>query len=180
MVNGYQVARNVDRALFSGDTLFVGGIGKIFEGEYPGDPMHPKYVENMRLFHFRIDINTKVFPGHDVAIKNLEFCEVVDPKNKFVKQAQNWALEMKNKGMAAVPTTIAHEAKYNVFLRCTYDEIIKITEQETPNDCMSYLIDWKEDGKRPIQEEASSCEPVIKLGPNEYVSGHANEIVTMD
>jgi hypothetical protein len=68
---------------------------------------------------------------------------------------------MHSKGMSAVPSTIAHEAKYNVFLRCTYDSMLKITGQETENDCMSYLIDWKNQGKRPVLEQIEAPEPAM-------------------
>jgi len=32
VVNGYHVIRNVDKAVFTGDTIFIGGCGRFFEG----------------------------------------------------------------------------------------------------------------------------------------------------
>ena len=35
-VNGYQVTRGVDKFVFTGDTIFVGGCGRFFEGDAKG------------------------------------------------------------------------------------------------------------------------------------------------
>ena len=31
-INGYQNVKNINRCLFTGDTLFIGGCGRFFEG----------------------------------------------------------------------------------------------------------------------------------------------------
>ena len=32
MINGYKMVRNVNRCVFTGDTVFIGGCGMFFEG----------------------------------------------------------------------------------------------------------------------------------------------------
>jgi hydroxyacylglutathione hydrolase len=35
-LNGYTVIRNVDKSVFTGDTIFIGGCGRFFEGDAKG------------------------------------------------------------------------------------------------------------------------------------------------
>jgi hydroxyacylglutathione hydrolase len=71
MFNGYEVIRNLDKALFSGDTLFVGGCGMFYEG------YASQMVKNMRLCR-SFDPKMPIFPGHDVAIDYLRYAVKID------------------------------------------------------------------------------------------------------
>eukprot|EP00963_Diacronema_lutheri_P011995 scaffold1554_cov332-Pavlova_lutheri.AAC.8 len=100
-----------EKAVFTGDTLFVGGCGKCFEGN----------VQNMwdTLIHkfSRLPPETKVYCGHEITVKNLEFCTHADPQNECAKEKLEWARNMRSQGKPTVPSTIAEELSYNVFLR---------------------------------------------------------------
>jgi hydroxyacylglutathione hydrolase len=57
-------------ALFCGDTLFVGGCGRFFEGT--GDDM----VKTFDLFK-KLDPYTEIFCGHEYTLDNLKFALTV-------------------------------------------------------------------------------------------------------
>mgnify|MGYP001807241274 CR=1 FL=1 len=64
--NGYQDVQNVNRCLFTGDTIFIGGCGRFFEGT----------ADQMLLAMDRaseLPEDTKIFCGHEYTVKNLEF-----------------------------------------------------------------------------------------------------------
>ena len=61
-VNGYQVTRGVDRFVFTGDTIFVGGCGRFFEGDAQG------MVHAMQVAREKMHPDTKMFPGHEYTV----------------------------------------------------------------------------------------------------------------
>ncbi|XP_069037087.1 hydroxyacylglutathione hydrolase-like protein isoform X5 [Lepisosteus oculatus] len=72
-------------AVFTGDTLFVAGCGKFFEGT--AEQMHRNLTEVLGS----LPKDTKVFCGHEYTIKNLKFALKVEPGNEKVKQMLSWA-----------------------------------------------------------------------------------------
>ena len=99
-----------EKFLFTGDTLFSLGCGRIFEGTYE------QMFATLQLFK-SFPKDTKIFCGHEYTLKNSEFCKKYDPKNK---KLDNRILEIKNvlsKGLPTIPTTIEDELDCNIFLR---------------------------------------------------------------
>ena len=99
-----------EKFLFTGDTLFSLGCGRIFEGTYE------QMFSSLQLFK-SFPKDTKIFCGHECTLKNSEFCKKYDPKNK---KLDNRILEIKNilsKGLPTIPTTIEDELDCNIFLR---------------------------------------------------------------
>jgi len=99
-----------EKFLFTGDTLFSLGCGRIFEGTYE------QMFSSLQLFK-SFPKDTKIFCGHEYTLKNSEFCKKYDPKNK---KLDNRILEIKNvlsKGLPTIPTTIEDELDCNIFLR---------------------------------------------------------------
>ena len=62
----YQIVRGLNRCLFTGDTIFIAGCGKFFEGDATG-----MLAAIDRASELPDD--TKVFCGHEYTMKNLEF-----------------------------------------------------------------------------------------------------------
>jgi hydroxyacylglutathione hydrolase len=100
-MEGYQVVRGVDRCVFTGDTIFVGGCGRFFEGSAA------EMVYAMSVVRDRIPQDTKMFCGHEYSEQNMNFCKLADPTNPVVaaKAAENAALL--SAGWFSVPTTIS-------------------------------------------------------------------------
>lgn len=60
-----------DRAVFTGDTLFIGGCGRFFEGTAP--EMHKALNEVLA----GLPDDTKVYPGHEYTKGNVKFAKKV-------------------------------------------------------------------------------------------------------
>jgi hydroxyacylglutathione hydrolase len=102
-------ARGVGDALFSGDTLFNAGVGNCHGG---GDP-HTLY-ETFRDQVARLPDQTRVYPGHDYALRNLAFTLTVEPDNAAARELLS-ALE--ERGTQGFSSTMGLERQVNSFLR---------------------------------------------------------------
>jgi hydroxyacylglutathione hydrolase len=105
-----------DPVVFTGDTLFVGGCGRLFEGDPP--MMHGSLSKLAAL-----DPRTRVFAGHEYTESNLRFAAHVEPSNAAVAQARTRAANLRKEGRPTMGTTIADELSYNPFLRVDSAEI---------------------------------------------------------
>lgn len=100
------------RSLFTGDTLFAAGCGRLFEGTAQ-QLDHALYTVLGAL-----PGETQVHCGHEYTLANLRFAAAVDPQNPAVSAAITRAEARLARGEPTVPTTLADERCYNPFLRC--------------------------------------------------------------
>ena len=99
-----------EQSIFTGDTLFSLGCGRIFEGTY--SQMFSSLMKLKELPH-----NTKVYCGHEYTKKNSDFCVAHDVGNKNLKiKIQDIDAKLK-RGLPTIPSTIKDELKCNIFLR---------------------------------------------------------------
>ena len=102
-----------EKIVFTGDTLFSLGCGRVFEGT------------NLDMFNSLnklkiLPSETKVYCGHEYTKSNLNFCLKYDLNNSELKKK---SIEINSKiknGLPTIPTTIGEELKTNIFFR--YDE----------------------------------------------------------
>ena len=100
-----------EKIIFSGDTLFSLGCGRIFEGTYE------QMFKSINKFK-KLPEETKIYCGHEYTKKNLEFCIKYEPDNEYLKKKKVWVdTKMKSKS-PTIPTTIGEELDTNIFLRC--------------------------------------------------------------
>jgi hydroxyacylglutathione hydrolase len=111
-------ATGAPRAVFTGDTLFLAGCGRLFEGT-PAQ-MHASLASLARLGD-----DTRVYCGHEYTVNNLKFARHVEPSNADVTRAMERASQLRTDGKPTVPSTIADEKKTNPFLRASLPEIRK-------------------------------------------------------
>lgn len=99
-----------DRVVFTGDTLFVAGCGRLFEGDA---------ATMMRSLEKLASLpdDTKVYCGHEYSQKNLEFALQLEPNNSALRQKYERVLALRAQGLPTVPSTIAEEKATNPFLR---------------------------------------------------------------
>ena len=105
-----------EKIVFTGDTLFSLGCGKVFEGTYEQMFSSLNKLKNL-------PINTKIYCGHEYTKKNLEFCLEYDSNNKFLKKKINWIKSKIESNSPTVPISIQEEKKTNIFLRCNEPSI---------------------------------------------------------
>ena len=116
-----------ERVVFSGDTLFSLGCGRVFEGTYKQMFQSLNKLKNLPG-------ETKVYCGHEYTFKNLEFCLKFNPNNNFLKKKKDdIKLSLKNK-KPTIPSTIADEIKANIFFRVNDPDVKKAINLENSPD----------------------------------------------
>jgi len=122
-----------DRAVFTGDTLFIGGCGRFFEGN--AKEMDKALNETLAS----LPDDTNVYPGHEYTKGNVKFGIKV-LQSEPVKKLEAFANENKQ---TQGKFTIGDEKKHNVFMRLDDPEIQKFTGKTDRIDVMSALREAK-------------------------------------
>lgn len=104
------------RTVFTGDTLFAGGCGRLFEGD-AAQMMHSLG----RLAALPDD--TRVYCGHEYTEKNLKFARTLEPGNPALEAKLASVGALRRAGKPTVPTTIGEERATNPFLRTDSHEL---------------------------------------------------------
>ena len=128
------VAYQVRDALFTGDTLFVAGCGRLFEGT-PAD-MHRSL--NQVLADVPGDV--KVYCGHEYTLKNLSFAASIEPENRAVTALRARAAERLAAGGPSVPFLLSDERAVNPFLRCHLPQVataVRLADDAAPVDVLA-------------------------------------------
>jgi hydroxyacylglutathione hydrolase len=112
----YFIEAGADRAVFTGDTLFCAGCGRLFEGT-PAQ-MHASFARLRAL-----PGDTRVLCGHEYTENNLRFAAHVEPGNAAVARARGRAAALRARGEPAIGTTLDEESASNPFLRTASPEI---------------------------------------------------------
>uniref|UniRef100_W5MCR8 Hydroxyacylglutathione hydrolase like n=1 Tax=Lepisosteus oculatus TaxID=7918 RepID=W5MCR8_LEPOC len=136
-------------AVFTGDTLFVAGCGKFFEGT--AEQMHRNLTEVLGS----LPKDTKVFCGHEYTIKNLKFALKVEPGNEKVKQMLSWARARDDDDKPTVPSTLSEEFEYNPFLRLSEESVQTFTGKRDPIEVLRVLRKEKDNFKKPKERAAA-------------------------
>ncbi|XP_072931769.1 hydroxyacylglutathione hydrolase, mitochondrial [Epargyreus clarus] len=119
-----------DSAVFTGDTLFLGGCGRFFEGT--AEQMHTALIDILG----NLPDQTKVFCGHEYTLQNLKFAAHVEPDNESVKNKIAWSTWRREEGKPTVPSTIAEEKTYNPFMRVTEATVMNHAKRSNPIETM--------------------------------------------
>ena len=99
-----------EQSIFTGDTLFSLGCGRIFEGTY-------SQMFNSLMKLKKLPQNTKVYCGHEYTKKNSAFCLAHDANNKnLIAKMKDINIKLKS-GLPTIPSSIRDELKCNIFLR---------------------------------------------------------------
>lgn len=97
--------------VFTGDTLFAAGCGRLFEGT-------PAEMWQSLQIITSLGETTRLWFGHEYTAGNLRYAAVAEPDNADVRTRQL--------GLSAIttPTTIADERKTNPFVRAKDAEVL--------------------------------------------------------
>ena len=99
-----------EKVIFTGDTLFSMGCGRVFEGTY-----NQMFNSLSRIKDLPED--TKIYCGHEYTQKNIEFCIKYNPNNDLLKKTKNIIEEKLKNGEPSIPSTLLEEKQMNIFLR---------------------------------------------------------------
>jgi hydroxyacylglutathione hydrolase len=131
-----------NHVLFSGDTLFSGGCGRVFEGTYA------QMFESLQCLANLSD-ETLVYCGHEYTQANLEFAQIVEPNNHYLLKRLAQVITARRKNVPTVPSTLAEEKLTNPFLRCHVPDVIHAVEKyaaqilDNPTQVFEHLRKWK-------------------------------------
>ncbi|MBN4059104.1 hydroxyacylglutathione hydrolase [Endomicrobium sp. AH-315-J14] len=125
------VAYCVEDAVFTGDTLFIAGCGRLFEGT----PAH-MYVSLNEILGALPDA-TRVYCGHEYTAQSLRFAKTVEPNNNAIAKKLAWAEKYGAEGKVTVPSTIADEKATNPFMRCAEASVIERHPGATPAEVLA-------------------------------------------
>jgi len=129
--------------LFSGDTLFAGGCGRLFEGT-PG-----QMADSLGKLAALPD-DTLVYCAHEYTLSNLRFASAVEPGNLALQERVAADTEKRQQGLPTVPSTVGLEKATNPFLRYREAAILtslkvagKLGNDASPVEAFAALRMWK-------------------------------------
>lgn len=126
-------SKSGEKAVFTGDTLFISGCGRFFEGT--ADQMN--YSLNKVLA--RLPKDTKVYPGHEYTKSNVKFSKTI-LDNDSIKTLQKFVNENE---FTTGKFTIGDELNHNPFMRLSDPQVVKITGLNDEDEIMNKLREMK-------------------------------------
>ena len=92
--------------LFTGDTLFAAGCGRVFPNS------RPQWLYHSLQRIFRLPDATRLYPAHEYTAANLRFAAHIEPHNPEIAHSLAAAVHT-----PTLPVSLAHERQINPFLR---------------------------------------------------------------
>ena len=107
-----------EKCLFSGDTLFYLGCGRVFEGT-----MDQMWLSLLKLRSLPED--TTVYCGHEYTLSNMRFAKYIDTDNDMLDEVSIEIKIKREKTLPTVPFNLGVEKKINPFLRADDHSFIR-------------------------------------------------------
>lgn len=114
--------------LFSGDTLFSLGCGRMFEGT-------PAQMLDSLQRLAALPGDTAVCCGHEYTLGNAAFAQAVDPANDALRRRTEEARTMRDAGQPTLPSTLSMERATNPFLRVGTAAVRDAVARRLGRDC---------------------------------------------
>lgn len=99
-----------DKAVFTGDTLFAMGCGRLFEGT-------PEMMWRSLSKLMELDDSMRVYCGHEYTLNNGRFASSLEPGNTELRARMRDVEELRATDAPTIPSTIGLEKRTNPFLR---------------------------------------------------------------
>ncbi|MDD9952106.1 MAG: hydroxyacylglutathione hydrolase [Zetaproteobacteria bacterium] len=104
--------------LFCGDTLFVMGCGRLFEGT-------PEQMWNSLCKIAELPEQTSIFCAHEYTLANADFALHAEPENKALQMRCAEVQALRSQQKPTVPTTVALEKSTNPFVRAAAGHFVE-------------------------------------------------------
>lgn len=120
--------------LFSGDSLFTGGCGRVFEGSF--EQMYHSLIKLSKL-----PPDTKLYCGHEYTLSNLNFAQALESDNPKLNQRLQEVLLFRERDENTMGTPLGLELATNPFLRCSDPVLLASIGKvgKTPEEVFTYL-----------------------------------------
>lgn len=122
-------SKTKQRAVFTGDTLFISGCGRFFEGN--GKEMNVALNEVLG----KLPKDTNVYPGHEYTKSNVKFSKSII-NNSAIKNLEKYCNENE---FTTGKFTIGDELEFNPFMRLNDPQVVEKTGFNNPDDVMDKL-----------------------------------------
>lgn len=113
--------------LFSGDTLFAAGCGRLFEGT-------PEQMHHSLSRLAELPDSTEVYCAHEYTLSNLRFAVAVEPENPDVTGRFEQVTRWREENRISLPSTLGLERKTNPFLRASQPSVKQKADERTGID----------------------------------------------
>ena len=129
--------------VFIGDTLFLSGCGRLFEGT--AEEMYNS-LEKIKALPGK----TQIYCGHEYTLDNLRFAKLLEPTNLHITKKIELSKKARNKNLPTVPGTLNVEKNTNPFLRVQEPCVIAAAEKKIGHklsnsiDVFSAIRQWKD------------------------------------
>jgi hydroxyacylglutathione hydrolase len=107
--------------VFTGDTLFTGSCGRLFEGT--AQQMYDSLSKLAAL-----PDETLIYCGHEYTQGSLAFAQHIEPDNRALLARIQETDRLRKHGIPTVPASLSLEKQTNPFLRCNQQAVIKAAE----------------------------------------------------
>lgn len=128
--------------LFSGDTIFACGCGRLFDGS-----MEELYKALHKIK--ALPESTIIYCTHEYTLANIEFALAVEPNNQQLQDRQKHCQALRDNNLPTLPTTVKLEQQTNPFLRTEQPCIQQSVSKQAGSsitDCFSAFSElrlWK-------------------------------------
>lgn len=135
-----------DERLFSGDTLFSAGCGRVFEGT------PAQLFESLEKLA-ALPAGLEVYCGHEYTLKNLEFALTIEPHNPVLIDYYRKIGRLRERNEPSLPSSLGLERQINPFLRVRETQVQEAVmrrtgrKSDTPAAIFATLRRWKDDFK---------------------------------
>ena len=116
-----------EKVIFTGDTLFSLGCGRVFEGTYK------QMFDSLNKIK-SLPGDTEIYCGHEYTKSNLEFCFKFNPNNNYLKDKKKVIEEKIREKKPTIPSTVADEIQTNIFLRCDDPDVKNVLNLKNASD----------------------------------------------
>lgn len=99
-----------EQLLFCGDTLFLMGCGRLFEGT-------PEQMFTSLAKLKSLPDETKIYCAHEYTLDNARFARSVEPENETLEQREKDEQHIRAEGKPTIPALLSLEKQTNPFLR---------------------------------------------------------------
>lgn len=128
--------------VFSGDTLFSIGCGRLFEGT-------PEQMQEAMDKLSALPPDTQVYCGHEYTQSNCAFALQVEPDNPDLQRRAEEVAHLRRDGNVTLPSTIAAERAANPFMRTREPAVVAAARGRDPEarpgaSTMGVIRAWKD------------------------------------
>ncbi|KRX06961.1 hypothetical protein PPERSA_07124 [Pseudocohnilembus persalinus] len=138
-----QINFDSQSALFTGDTIFLGGVGRFFEGN------SQQMYKNFQILK-ELPKDTDIYCGHEYTVANYEWASKIEPENQNLQQIYKKYQNLRKKNKYTIPSKIEDELNTNIFVRCDQENLKQKFNCNYPVEILCQLREMKNNNQTDI------------------------------